>query len=215
MENNSQSFKGHTIISCGVLSPELNHLKTAGFLDADKILYTRPGLHEVSDELERQLKRQLDNAKKYSAKIIVVYGNMCYINSRDPFRDIDKLIKEHTAGAVRIEAKNCIDALVDNKERERLSKGGKIYWLTPGWLKYWKQIFKEWDEGKANETFPQNDKAIFLDGLNIFDEYSREYPEKILELSDWMSIPIEPVKISLERLKKLLTDCLKNEELRN
>jgi len=31
---------------------------------------------------------------------------------------------------------------------------------------------KEWDAAKANETFPQHDKAILLDTVGIFDEYS-------------------------------------------
>jgi c-di-AMP phosphodiesterase-like protein len=208
MHTTNTSFKGYSIVSCGTLSPELNYLKDTGFLDADRILYTKPGLHEVPDELEKQLKRQLDNAKKYSPRIIVVYGSKCYIGSKNPFRDIDKLIQENGAEVSRVKAKNCIDMLADIKEREKISQEQKIYWLSPGWLKYWKQIFKDWDVGKANETFPQNDRAILLDALGIYDEYSQNLPEKILEFSDWMAIPIEPYKISLGRLKKLLLECL-------
>ena len=208
MHTTNTSFKGYSIVSCGTLSPELNYLKDTGFLDADRILYTKPGLHEVPDELEKQLKRQLDNAKKYSPRIIVVYGSKCYIDSKDPFRDTDKLIQEYGTEILRVRAKNCIDMLADIKEREKISQEQKIYWLSAGWLKYWKQIFKDWDAGKANETFPQNDKAILLDALGIYDEYSQNLPEKVLEFSDWMTIPIEPYKISLERLKKLILECL-------
>jgi hypothetical protein len=60
----------------------------------------------------------------------------------------------------------------------------------------------------ANETFPQHEKAIMLDPLGVFDEYSMNSPEKILDFSDWMGIPIEPYKISLERLENLLSDCI-------
>ena len=31
----------------------------------------------------------------------------------------------------------------------------------------------------------------------------RIHPKKILELSDWMAIPVEPYRIQLDRLKKL------------
>jgi len=46
-------------------------------------------------------------------------------------------------------------------------------------------MLKKKDAAKANETFPQNDKAVLLDTVGIFDEYSQNFPEKILEFSDW------------------------------
>ena len=206
--SNHTLFKGYAIVSCGTLRPELNYLKGSGFLNADKIFYTTPGLHENVRELEKQLIKQLTNAKKYSQKIIVVYGSRCYIDSVDPLKTIDKIIEEQGVDVLRIRAKNCIDMLADIEQRKNISGGEKIYWLSPGWLKFWKQIFKNWDIGLANETFPQNDKAIILDSLDIFNEYSEQHPEELLEISDWMKIPIESYKISLERLKDLLSDCI-------
>lgn len=209
------SFKGYAVVSCGTLRPELNYLRDSGFLNTDKIFFTTPGLHENVHELEKQLVRQLTNAKKYSQKIIVIYGSRCYIDPVNPLRTIDKIIEEQGIDFHRINAKNCIDMLADIEQREKISEGEKIYWLSPGWLKFWKQIFKNWDIGLANETFPQNDKAIILDSLGIFSEYSEQYPEKLLELYDWMKILIEPYKISLERFKSLFSECvvsdLKNE----
>jgi len=198
------TFEGYSIISCGTLRAELNFLNEEGFLNADKILYTTPGLHEVPWELERQLKKQIDNAKKYSQKIIVIYGERCYIDTKNPSRDIDKLIQETGVNAKRSKAKNCIDMLVDLGEREKISGEQKVYWLSPGWLEYWKVIFKNWDQGKANETFPQYDKAILLDPIGIFEKYSSNYPEKLLEFADWMKLNIEPYKISLNRLRSIL-----------
>ena len=52
------SFQDYTIVACGTLNMELNHLKDSGFLDTRKILYTKPGRHEVPRELESQLIRQ-------------------------------------------------------------------------------------------------------------------------------------------------------------
>ena len=68
-------------------------------------------------------------------------------------------------------------------------------------------IFREWDIGLANETFPQNEKAVLLDALGFFDAYTEKFPEKILEFSDWMRIGIEPYRISLDRLKDLLLEA--------
>jgi len=63
-----------------------------------------------------------------------------------------------------------------------------------------------WDRGKANEAFPQHDKEILLDPIGIFEKYSSNSPEKLLEFADWMKLNIKPYKISLDRLKCLLLD---------
>ena len=96
---NNRSFNGYTIVACGTLRRELNQLRDTGFLDADKILYTTPGLHEHLDELERQLRKQIKTAKKYSNKIIVVYGSKCYLDPTNP-KDINQIIQS-VAGDIR------------------------------------------------------------------------------------------------------------------
>ncbi len=205
---NEPIFKGYSIVSCGTLSPELNHLKTIGFLNADRIFYTIPGLHENPRKLKEHLLRQINHAKRYSKKIIVIYGSRCYIDPIDPAESIDRILQEQRGDIVRINAKNCIDMLASAEEIKEIAKGEKIYWLSPGWLKYWKVIFKNWDVGLANETFPRNDKAIVLDGIGFFNKFSQNSPEKLLEIFDWMKIPIESHEISLNRLKEFLIDCV-------
>jgi hypothetical protein len=37
------SFQDYAIVACGTPNMELHHLKDSGFLDAGKILYTKPG----------------------------------------------------------------------------------------------------------------------------------------------------------------------------
>ena len=49
---------------------------------------------------------------------------------------------------------------------------------------------------------------ILLDGIEFWDKYCQEYPEKILEFSDWMGIEIRPHEITLDRLKNLLAGCV-------
>lgn len=179
-------------------------LRKSGFLNADRILYTTPGLHEIPRDLEDQLSRQIKQAREYSEKVIVVYGNRCYLDFKNPLHTIDEIVKESGKNISRVEAANCVDMFADSEERINIAGQEKIYWLTMGWLLFWKIIFKSWDTGKANETFPRHDKAIILDPINYFEKFCREQPEKVLEFSDWMKIPIESHPISLKRLKTIL-----------
>ncbi len=206
------SSSTYTVISCGTLRPELDHLRETGFLNIDKILYTAPGLHENYRKLKRQLIKQLEKAQEYSESTIVVYGSSCYLDlQKEPPENIDDLIKGQEGNVSRIKATRCIDMLADSNQRKKISKEEKVYWLTPGWLKYWKAIFTDWDEAKANETFPKYDKAILLDSLGFYDKYIHDFPEEVLEFSDWMGIPIQPRQVSLDRFKKLLFDQIKSE----
>ena len=132
---NRASFRDCAIVACGTLNMELNHLKDIGFLDARKILYTKPGRHEVPRELESQLIKQIGTAKKYAPNIIVVYGGkFCYVNADNPYRKIDTIIQEQIepGGRIsRIKGSHCVDMLATEEERERISQGKDVYWLTP------------------------------------------------------------------------------------
>jgi len=144
METNN-SFKDCVVIACGTLSPELNYLKNEGFLDAKKILYTTPGLHEIPRELESQLIDRITKARELSNKIIVVYGGQfCYVNSNDLFRTIDTIISEQGEGIVRIQASHCVDMIAGKEEREKIANGEKVWWMTPGWILFRHDVFKDW-----------------------------------------------------------------------
>jgi uncharacterized protein DUF1638 len=205
------SFQDYAIVACGTMNMELNRLKESGFLDARKILYTQPGRHEVPRELESQLIKQIKTAKKHASNIIVVYGGkFCYVNGDDPYRKIDTIIQEQVEPGIkisRIKASHCMDMLASVEEREKISQGKNVYWLTPGWMKYRHDVFQGWDKGLANENFPRHDGgAIMLDGVGYYDEIMQNDPEKILEFSDWMGIPMESHLITLDRFGKLLSD---------
>jgi len=57
--------------------------------------------------------------------------------------------------------------------------------------------------------FPQHDKIIVADATKYYEKLMNEDPEKILEISDWTGVPIESVNLSLQRLKGLLEDGVK------
>ncbi len=206
----NNSFKDCVVIACGTISPELNYLKKDGFLDAIKIIYTTPGLHEIPRELEKQLIDNIKKARELSNKIIVLYGGQfCYINSYDVFRTIDTIIGEQGEGITRIQASHCVDMIVGKKEREEIANGEKVWWMTPGWILYRHDVFKDWDKGLANENFPKHTGgAILLDAIDFFNPYIENHAEKILDYSDWMGIPIIPHEVTLDRFKKKLLDQL-------
>lgn len=69
-------LSGSSIVSCGTLRPEFRVLEAEGFLNAGRILFTAPGLHEWSWELENQLRRQRSKSKETSQKVIVVFSTL-------------------------------------------------------------------------------------------------------------------------------------------
>jgi len=207
------SYADISIVSCGTLSLELNHLKKQGLLDAAQILYTTPGLHQDIPELERQLVRQIHKAREKTEKVIVVYGGKyCYVNADAPTRLMKTIIEEQGPGVTRIEATHCMDMMAAEDERQRIARevagGEPVWWMTPGWIKFRKEVFKGWDKALANENFPRHTGgAIVLDGIGFLDRFMEEDPEAFLDYSDWMGIPILPYPISLDRFRSLLDDA--------
>jgi len=206
------SFADIAVVSCGTLSVELNHLKEEGFLDTPYILYTTPGLHQDIPELERQLINRINKAREKADKVLVVYGGkFCYVNPDEPTRLMQTIIEEQGAGVARIQATHCMDMLASEEEREKITDeiaGGElVWWMTPGWVKFRKQVFKGWDKGLANENFPRHTGgAIVLDGIGYLDQYMAEKPEEFLEYCDWMGIPMQSYPVTLDRLKSLLAE---------
>jgi hypothetical protein len=67
-----------------------------------------------------------------------------------------------------------------------------------------------WDKGLANENFPRHKGgAIVLDGIGYVERYMENHPEKFLEYSDWMGVPIQSYPVTLDRFKFLLAEQLR------
>jgi hypothetical protein len=194
------------------LSLELNHLKNEGFLDARKLLFTTPGLHQDVRELERQLVERIARAREVADKVLVVYGGkFCYVNVDEPTRVMQNIVEEQGAKTARVQATHCMDMLASEKTRDEIAlevAGGEpVWWMTPGWIKFRKNVFKGWDKAMANENFPRHTGgAVVLDGIGFMDEYMAEQPEAFLEYADWMGIPLIPYPIAMDRFKSLLAE---------
>ena len=197
------------------MSLELAHLQKEGFLDTNPIFYTTPGLHQDIPELERQLIRVIKKGKQAAEKVLVVYGGkFCYVNVDEPTRLMQTIIHEQGPRVGRIQATQCLDMIVTEAEREQIvlevTGGEPVWWMTPGWVKFRKQVFKGWDKGIANENFPRHSGgAIVLDGIGYLDQYMADDPEEFLEYCDWMGIPMQAYPVSLDRFKMLITEGVK------
>lgn len=212
------SFANTVIVACGTLSLELNHLNASGFLDARHVYYTTPGLHEDRGELEIQLLQRIRKAREEADKVIVVYGDkFCYVNAQEPTRTMRTIINEQGPKVCRIQASHCVDMLVSAADREKIARevagGEKVWWMTPGWIKFRHHVFKGWDKGLANENFPRHTGgAIVLDGIGYVERYMERHPEEFLEYSDWMGIPIQWYPVRLDRFQSLLLEQLREHE---
>jgi len=204
------SFENIAIVSCGTLSLELNHLQAEGFLDTQHLLYTTPGLHQDIPELERQLLGKIEKGRQRAEKVLVIYGGtFCYVNVDEPTRRMQDIIAELGDDVARIDATHCMDMLASEEEREKIAAdmvgGEPVWWMTPGWVKFRKQVFKGWDKGLANENFPKHTGgAIVLDGVGYLDQHMAEKPEEFLEYCDWMGIPMQAYPVTFDRFKSLL-----------
>jgi len=210
----NQSFSNTAIVSCGTLSPEINYLKTTGFLDTSHIFFTTPGLHQNINELETKLIQTVEKARAVAKGVIVVYGGkFCYVNPDEPTRLMSDIIALSGDNVARIQASHCMGMLASDEEMKNIADevaGGEPVWfMTPGWVKFRTQVFKGWDKGVANENFPRHTGgAIVLDAIGFLDQYMTEKPEEFLEYCDWMGIPMQAYPITLDRFKQLLTDAL-------
>jgi len=157
--------------------------------------------------------RQIGKAKEKTEKVVVIYGGkFCYVNADEPTRLMQTIIGEQGSGVARIEATHCMDMIACEDERNRIAQevaGGEPVWgMTPGCIKFRKEVFKGWDKGLANENFPRHTGgAVILDGIGYIDRYMEEKPEEFLEYSDWMGIPIIPYPVTLDRFQSLLRDA--------
>lgn len=208
-----ESFKDIAIVACGTMSPEINNLKQLGFLDTEHIFFTTPGLHQDIPELETQLVRLIEKGKSVARGVIVVYGGKyCYVNPDNPTRLMKDIIGEQGSNVVRIEASHCMGMMATEQQMKQITTdlGGEPVWfMTPGWVKFKKQVFKGWDKAIANENFPRHTGgAVVLDGIEYMDQYMTENPEEFLDYCDWMGIPMQGAPVSMDRFKGLLTDAL-------
>lgn len=134
------TFEDRCLISCGMLYPEIHHLRQTRFLNARRVLFTPPGLHALPHRLEEHLLQRLAQARESCSDrdIIVVYGSKCYVDADDPLKRVDTILQAAGPELVRVKGDYGYDMLAGFEARQQISGGrqDRILWFTPGWLRF-------------------------------------------------------------------------------
>jgi hypothetical protein len=103
----------------------------------------------------------------------VVYGGkFCYVNADEPTRTMQQIIAEQGSGVARIQATHCMDMIASEAEREKIAAevagGEKVWWMTPGWIKFRHKVFQGVGQGAGQRKLPRHTGgAVVLDGIGL------------------------------------------------
>ncbi|MDM7938898.1 MAG: DUF1638 domain-containing protein [Methanothrix sp.] len=182
----------YAIIACGVFQKEIEGLQSElGF--PFEAHYLASGLHVDFDDIREALTSELENCQKKGYEgIIVVYGQ-CHPKIEDILNPYH---------ATLIDCQSCVDAFITRKAMEEKAREGLFFYLSPGWLDAWKDIFARlnWDQAEARLQMGSFRGAIYIDTLS--DAHQRE--EQLLEFFDFTNLPFEVMPVDLSHFKSLI-----------
>ncbi|MTI85679.1 MAG: DUF1638 domain-containing protein [Firmicutes bacterium] len=184
-------MSGKKILCCGILRHELEHLLEKQNVD---ITYIEAALHVDFDKLAQSVTKNLHGMGGNGIPLII--GTQCH-------PEMEQLVAEH--GGRVMQAKSCIEMLLGEKMAE-MDAEAKTFYLTSGWLENWRHIFMEglgWDAVDARQNFGYYDRILLLDtGITPVDEMN------LLAFFDYAQVPVEPIQVDLDNLRKLLKQLL-------
>jgi hypothetical protein len=182
----------YAIIACGIFAKEIESLREEiGF--PFQAHYLGPGLHVDFDELKMALQSELEICSRNdNSGIIVAYGQ-CHPK-------IEEILRPYHAAL--IECQNCVDAFITRKGMEKKAEEGLFFYLSPGWLEAWKEIFRRlnWGPEEARLQMGSFRGVVYMDTLK--DAPSRE--QELLEFFDFTNLPFEVMPVDLAHFKSLL-----------
>jgi len=185
----------YSIIACGIFEKEIEALRPVlGF--PFEAHYLGAGLHVDFGDLKEALVAELDKCKTNDSEgTIVVYGQ-CH-------PDIEEIIKPYQAALTACQ--NCVDAFITRKGMENKAKDGLFFYLSPGWLDAWKDIFRRlnWDQEVARMQMGSFRGSVYLDTLK--DAPARE--EELLEFFDFTNLPFEIMPVDLGYFKSIIVNA--------
>ena len=173
-------MKAPLIISCGIFKAELEYLAGQGAIEGN-ILFLDSALHVNFDRLKEKLVQALEESKEHGREIKVLYGN-CH-------PEMGRIMERY--GARKIEALNCVEAIVGREEIKKINAEGKSFYLTAGWINNWETIFAA---GKADFNFDFS--SLFKDykRVIVFDAGVIPIDEgKVEQFSRFAGLPVERV----------------------
>ena len=182
----------YSIIACGIFEKEIEALRTElGF--PFEAHYLGAGLHVDFDDLSGALVAELEKCQKEGSEgTIVVYGQ-CHPK-------IEDILKPYHAALAACQ--NCVDAFITRKGLEKKAQNGLFFYLSPGWLDAWKDIFSRlnWGPEEARMQMGSFRGSVYLDTLK--DAAARE--EELLQFFDFTNLPFEIMPVDLGYFKSLI-----------
>jgi len=190
----------YTIIACGIFKDEIERLSAdLGF--PFKARYLCPGLHVDFDELKDALEEELKRASSDGNQGIIVAYGQCHPK-------IDEILKPYHAALM--DCQNCVDAFISRQAVEKKAREGLFFYLSPGWLDAWKDIFNRlgWDPETARMQMGSFKGSIYIDTLK--DAPKRE--KELLEFFDFTNLPFTIMPMELDHFKSLIIKAIKSLE---
>jgi len=180
-------------ISCGIFREELEYLIKEGKLDR-KVIFLDAALHVNFDKLKSELVEALEENSGKKQKLKVLYG-YCHPEMR-------QIMESYSAN--RIEASNCLEAMIGAEETQRLDSEAKTFFLSAGWANHWEEMFIQGTKDfnfDFKSMFGSFKRIVVLDtGIIPIDE------GKILKFSEFTKLPVERKQITLDHLLSLIRD---------
>lgn len=185
--------KSVIFLSCGIFREELEYLVKEKGLDWN-ITYLDAALHVNFDKLKAKLIETLEEKKTDGADIKVLYGH-CH-------PEIIELLERY--GARKMNAGNCLEAIVGAEEIRRLDSEARSFFLTAGWVNNWKKMF---DMGKADFNFDFRSMFANYERIVLFDSHIAPIDEEsVREFSEFTGLPVEKRSIGLDHFLKLVQE---------
>ncbi len=182
------------IVACGIFQPELEQVlrqirderPNDCLID---VTYVPPALHVDYNKLKDGITDALDHVSE--PKKILLFGSMCH-------PEIGEFTEKYHV--VRLSPGNCVELILGKERQKEIEKSAKVFYLTPGWLQNWEDIFRRgqgWDEIDARQNMGFYDKILLLDtGVSEFSD------EDLLEFFEYTQVPIEIERIDLAVFKE-------------
>ncbi len=187
------SGKTVLFISCGIFKEEIEYLIKSQGLDWN-VVFLDAALHVNFDKLKAELVKALEQYQGDEKELKVLYGH-CH-------PDIMEILDGY--GAKRLNAVNCLEAMVGREEVERLNAEGKAFFLSAGWVENWESMFKL---GKEDFGFDFTTMFSNYERIVVFDTGVIPIDnEKIKAFSEFTKLPVVWKGISLDHLHALIDD---------
>jgi len=182
----------YAIIACGIFEKEIELLRPdLGF--SFRAHYLAPGLHVDFDDLRTAIAAKLWECSSGGPEGTIVMYGQCHPK-------MDEILAPHHAAL--IDCQNCVDAFITRQGMERKARDGLYFYLSPGWLDAWKEIFRRmnWGLEEARLAMGSFKGSVYIDTLKDAQERERD----LLEFFDFTNLPYQVMPVDLCHFKSLI-----------